>query len=405
MVGVVPDPADPAWVGEAVLALVRAAAERRRPAFLLDLAPEASDLASRFGAVGSEGIAEAVAGEARLPEVAHRDEEHGVAYLPCGLGAPGDELAGSAALAAFAERVRGEEGVLLVLLDREAAAAVSAGWPDGWVLLGEAEAATGGGSLPDDLPELAHIEPRGESPGAEAGRWRRHREGASFPTMKATVAALFLAATAAAWWWYADRVTAGDAGSPLPDVEAPARSGSDAAPGVGPAREDSARDRTLAFSVLIASYASAEAARERVRELSERAEGVFFVSPTPVRGSVWHRVYAGARADREAAEALMERLVEAGAKGEARAWDVRPVPWSFRVDGGLGARAAAADRAESLGRRGVPAYLLSSREGGDTVYRVYSGAFESRGAAGALGERIEEAGVEAELVRRAGAPR
>lgn len=437
-VGAAADPADPGWAGEAAEALTRVAAERRRPAFLLDLAPECTDLATRFDAVGARGFGEAVAGDARLAQVAHRDEEHGVAYLPCGRRASGSELAGSEKLAAFAERVRQEGGVLLVVLDREGAdAAASAGWPDGWVLLGDPEAATGGGSLPGNLPEMGRIEPRekGRShggpdgrPGDDEERWRRHRTGSSFPGLKAAGAALLLAALAGAWWWYADRATGGsgepgttadvaaaDVGSSAaPAGEAAAAAASDSgtarggSPGAASTDRDTAsaagapdRGRRLGYSVLIASYASAEDARDRARELSEGGDGLFFVAPTPVRGSVWHRVYAGAVADRKAAGALMERLVEAGAKGEVRAWDVRPVPWSFRVAAGVSDRSRAEARAEQLRARGIPAYVVP----GGGSYHVYSGAFESRRAAGALRERLDREGIEAELVRRAGAPR
>lgn len=421
VVGLVPDPADPGWIGGAALALARVAAERRRPAFLLDLAPGSSDLDERFGAAGAEGFGEAVSGEVRLPEVAHRDDEHGIAYLPCGRRGGGKELGRSEALSAFAERVRGEGGVLLVILGREAAeGAASAGWADGWVLLGDAEAATGGRPLPGDLPELGRIEPREETGTDGSRRWRRHRENDSFPVLKVAAGALLLAMLAGAWWWYAERVTGGPNGPgstddvAATDLERPGPAAadtpetSDSVRSADTARrggtaEDSVRGPPLEYSVLIASYASARDARERVRELSERSEGVFFVAPTPVRGTVWHRVYAGARADREAARALMETLVEAGAKGENRAWDVRPVPWAFLVAAALPSRARAEARAQELRRRGISAYVVPGGEG--TAFHVYSGAFESRRAAGALGERMERDGVDAELVRRTGSPR
>lgn len=442
MVGVIPDPADPEWVGGAAMELVRAAADHRRPAFLLDLAPGASDLDARFDAVGAVGFAEAAAGEVELSEIARRDEDHGVAYLPGGLRTPGADLAASPALSTLADRIRRADGVLLVVLDRQAARTAAAeGWPDGWLLVGDAGAAAGGEPLPGDLPELGRIEPRQESGAPEASRWRRHREESSFPRWKVAGGALLLAAVAGAWWWYAGRVTRGGgassptAGGPAADTPtatapgtrapgersrpggaegdtaeaaapADAAAPSDAADAAGaPGDEDGApvRGRELGYSVLIASYASAEDARQRVRRLSSGREGVYFVAPTPVRGALWHRVYAGARPDRASGRTLMERLVELGAKGEVRAWDVRPVPWSFRLPRAFGDSAAALSRARQLHGRGIPAYVLPAGDG--ESYRVYVGAYESRDAAAALGEQLQEAGIEAELVRRRGAPR
>lgn len=418
VVAMIADPADPEWTGRAALKLIRAVSERLRPAFLLDLAPESSNLTTRFGAMGSDGFAEAAAGDATLAEIAHRRPQIKAAYLPTGVAAPGEQLAADPALTKLADRVRGAGGVLLVLIDRRAAErAAEAGWPDGWLLLGDPESATAGEPLPGDLPELGRIE-RSES--APSTRWRRHRQSGSFPTLKVAGGILLLAALAAGWWWFAERATGQGAGGAPPATDTVGASADTAggavtgeAQGPGDGATASADpggaapaagadgEGSLEFSVLIASYGTAEDARERARSLSEQVGGVYFVAPTPVQGTLWHRVYAGSAPDREAARSLMERLVDAGAKDEAREWDVRPVPWSFRLSGDVGDRDAALDRAEALLDRGVPAYVLPAAEGGP--YRVYSGAFETRDAAGALEEQLEEAGVDAELVRRAGA--
>lgn len=438
-VGVTADPSDPEWTGRTLLKLLRAVGERHRPAFLLDLAPEASNLTARFGAAGSDGFAEVAEGDASLAGIAHRRPEIEGAYLPCGMSRSGQDLAGSKQLTTLAGRVRDAGGVLLVLLDRRAAGrAASAGWPDGWLLVGDAESATGGEPLPGDLPEIGRIEPR-ESDGRAPGRWRRHRGGSGFPTLKVVGAILLVAVLAGGWWWYANRVTEGGSTGPGPteagavrttavDTVRSADAPPDTVPDDGenaenaPGAEDTGMDggaseaeaddseagasegSTLGYSVLIASYASTADARERVRQLSRQVDGLYFVAPTPVQGALWHRVYAGSLPDRESARSLMERLVEAGAKGDMRAWDIRPVPWSFRLAGDFGRdfddRSAARSWARQLRDRGVPAYVISAADG--SSYRVYSGAFESREDAGALKARLREAGVDAELTRRTG---
>lgn len=435
VVGVLADPSDPAWTGRALLKLIRAVGERRRPAFLLDLAPEASNLTARFGAAGSDGFAEVADGDASLAGIAHRRPEIDGAYLPCGVSRSGEDLAGSKQLTALADRVCDAGGVLLVVLDRRAARrAADTGWPDGWLLVGDAESATGSGELPGDLPEVGRIEPQ-RSDGHASGRWRRHRESGDFPTLRVVGAILLLAALAGAWWWYANRITDdGSGGAGPPEAGAAgttavgtaratnvrsAAAGDDAnaaAAGDGGGESavsgggddasgaNAADGSILGYSVLIASYASAADARERVRQLSEQVNGLYFVAPTPVQGALWHRVYAGSLPDRASAQSLMERLVEAGAKGEMRAWDVRPVSWSFRLDGEggeeFGDRSAAESWARQLRERGVPAYVLPAA-GGD-AYRVYSGAYESREDAEALQARLQDAGVDAELTRRTG---
>lgn len=434
VVGVIADPSDPAWTGRALLKLIRAVGERRRPAFLLDLAPESSNLTARFGAAGSDGFAEVAGGEASLAGIAHRRPEIDGAYLPCGMSSSRQELADSKQLSALAERVRSAGGVLLVVLDRRAARrAADAGWPDGWLRVGDPESAAGGGALPGDIPEVGRIEPEASDSRAP-GRWRRHRESSGFPTLRVVGAILLLAALAGAWWWYANRVSGGEPGGASPaeagaaettaavspratDVRQAAAGGAaeagtegggtelrGSADGDAGGGDAAAEASTLGYSVLIASYSSAEDARERVRQLSERVGGLYFVAPTPVQGAVWHRVYAGSVPDRASARGLMERLVEAGAKEEAREWDVRPVPWAFRLAGDDGRsfadRSAADSWAARLRERGVPAYVLPAPDGAS--YRVYSGAYESGEDAGALEAQLREAGVDAELTRRAG---
>lgn len=162
VVGVLPDLSDPEWSGRAVLELTAAAAEDRRPVLVLDLAPETSDLSSRFDAEGEPGFAEVAAGRVEIWQIIHRDDERGAFFLPCGLRTSGAELAGTRSVRALAERVRPRGGVLLVLLDRHGAgSAASGGWVDGFVRLGEKH--PGEPRLPGDVPELGRLEPSPDS--------------------------------------------------------------------------------------------------------------------------------------------------------------------------------------------------------------------------------------------------
>lgn len=169
VVGVLPDLSDPEWSGRAVLELTAAAAEDRRPVLVLDLAPETSDLSSRFDAEGEPGFAEVAAGRVEIWQIIHRDDERGAFFLPCGVRTSGAELAGTRSVRALAERVRPRGGVLLVLLDRHGAgSAASGGWVDGFVRLGEKH--PGEPRLPGDVPELGRLEPSVESEEREPER-------------------------------------------------------------------------------------------------------------------------------------------------------------------------------------------------------------------------------------------
>jgi cell division septation protein DedD len=164
------------------------------------------------------------------------------------------------------------------------------------------------------------------------------------------------------------------------------------------------REVSLPYSVVIASYSSFDDARE-AQERWLRADRPVYVAPTPVRGVIWNRVYAGVLAEREAAEELMAQLVREGIKDTLRAWDVRPTRYAFAfgTHANLGAPEAVV---ETLLVKGIPAYLVqvpSAGPEGGLAYHVYAGGYESPESASPLRELIERAGLEdVELVERVG---
>jgi cell division septation protein DedD len=159
----------------------------------------------------------------------------------------------------------------------------------------------------------------------------------------------------------------------------------------------------LPYSVLVASFALPEDANRQLREL-DMDELLFVVAPTPIRGRTYYRILAGAREDRLGAEALMRDLVDVGAKEQVRAWDVRPVRFSYEL-GTYNERRAADRRVEELQEKGIPAYRLEGGPEQEPNYRVYAGAFESEQAAEVLGRTLEDAGETARLVTRRGKTR
>jgi len=100
----------------------------------------------------------------------------------------------------------------------------------------------------------------------------------------------------------------------------------------------------------------------------------------------------------------MRELVEAGAKEQVRAWDVRPVRFSYEL-GTYDERRAADRRVDELQEAGIPAYRLDGGTEQELNYRVYAGAYESEQAAEVLGQTLEDAGETARLVTRRGRAR
>lgn len=437
-----------------------------------------------IGGGDGPGLALALAGEARLTDVALRGERRPYVYLPAGAAAPPPaSLVADAELRRFAERARARGGTLLLHLPEEALPE-AAGLLDGYVSLGtlsvpaprgveeygrvlfpEEDAAgaeasgaeprwrvpspAGAGAGPADRasrtpageaedspaggaaepPSAASAEPSAGGPGRAGSRWRRHRARAGAPVVRSVIGALIVVALGVGWWILSRESIAGAFGPPGsgggPEAgpvveEGPGRTpggggagaeGEAGAPGAG-ADLAAGRDGRLAaaaeaapelpYSVLIASYARASDAEARVNELRERRSTLFFVSPTPVRGRLYHRVFAGARGDADAARGLMEELVRSGRKEASSAWDVRPARFAFRL-GVYGSRSDARAAVREAVAAGIPSYLLpGAAVEGDTAFLVYAGAYESEVAARAMATMLERAGRPGELVTRRG---
>ena len=255
------------------------------------------------------------------------------------------------------------------------------------------------------------VEPGGIVEGAperpSAPLWSRHRKPPAFPVARIAFGAAVIAAVAVVWWMIARAADPTERAGPT-QAEAAQTPGDDAAAETPPVFDAAAATRAfesapaLGYSVLIASYADRTDADERLAKLRSRSEGFYFLSPTPVRGVVYHRVFAGALAGRDEGQALMGQLVEARLKDASSEWDVRPSGLTF--DLGLFAGRAQADaRVRTLAGRSIPAYALAATGAADAPWRVYGGAFESERASGPMAEMLTGAGEPATLVERRGA--
>ncbi|MEE8446751.1 MAG: SPOR domain-containing protein [Gemmatimonadota bacterium] len=374
---------DGAGLVERTLEIASAVAEQRRGRTLLVGWGEAGRaLDARLGAGGDEGLTDVLAGRARLTDVARRTPDHRFLYVPTGRS---EEPLPPSRLRQLFERVRMAGGTLLLPV-AEDRSQLPAEWFDA------------------ELPLQSSSEPA-----LVPGRWRRHRVVQGVPIGWVMLALVIIAGLVGGWWVLARLATdreASDGVGAYATATAEGEAGAvgeAAAEGAAGAVPSDAVAPALGYSVLIASYTSLEEARRRAGGLAVPGL-LLFVSPTPIGGTLYYRLFAGALETRQAARELMHALVERGVKESASDWDLRPASLSFRVavhEDSASARAAQRELALS----GVPTYVLPLAAAGDITYQVYAGAYERPEAAVAMGSLLQQAGRDVELVPRRGGPR
>ncbi|MDT8435968.1 MAG: hypothetical protein RRA92_04355 [Gemmatimonadota bacterium] len=451
-----------AWSAGVAAGLADLVGRRRGRTFLACTVPGAEELDGLMDAVDAPGLTRSLAGDLPLSRAARSAPRQAFAYLPAGARAlPLGRLREVPAFHRLLRRVAERGGTVLLYVAEEDLAGEYGPDPDfdlpldGCIAIGDVKEP----ALLAGAPLLARVErPAGAPrPGAEAEAMRaatgpgdaaaagegRAAGGAAAPEGRAgatdrpprrrfgwqlpIVVAVFAVGAVLAWALLAGGSGDGDGapeGAVVADASGPgeaggpsagrAAAGADAAddpdPGEGPAEfappelPAGPAAPELPYSVLIASFARPEDAARQLREGGRAA--ALFVAPTPIRGRVYYRVLAGARAERTAGESLMRELVEAGHKERARAWDVRPVglAWLVGVFHTADEGRAAVRRLEEAGLSPGIAYVVPAGEEGQEVYALYAGAFESEEAAAPLGEMLRAAGQEPRLVSRRGRP-
>jgi cell division septation protein DedD len=373
---------------ERTLEMASAVAEQRRGRTLLVGWGEAGRaLDARLGAGGDEGLTDVLAGRARLTDVARRTPDHRFLYVPTGRS---EEPLPPSRLRQLFERVRMAGGTLLLPVTEDRSQ-LPAEWFDA------------------ELPLQSSSEPA-----LVPGRWRRHRVVQGVPIGWVMLASVIIAGLVGGWWLIARVATDREALDGVGEYATATKVGEaaaegDAVPGdAGAVGADGAVPSdavapALGYSVLIASYTSLEEARRRAGRLAVPGL-LLFVSPTPIAGTLYYRLFAGALETRQAARELMHALVERGVKESASDWDLRPASLSFLVAVHKDTASARAAQAE-LALSGVPTYVLPLAAAGDITYQIYAGAYERPEAAVAMGSLLQQAGRDVELVSRRGGPR
>jgi len=421
-------------------AIATSVARRREHTLLFSAEPGPSPLDELLEAANSEGLPAALEGRVRLTDVAVQRVDRPFVYLPGGSNAAAMRaLLQDHVLVSFIDRVRERGGTLFIVLSDEtilidrlrelidgyvALGEVSLPEVEGFVEFGRvrfedaeggAEAHLGNGSRsgplasPEPVAELTPLP--GHLPRPEVDdHWRRHLEKPGIPLARVALGVGGILGIFAIWWGLAGGWSAGANAGAEPSggrIEPASFEAGSTAPAPDPPFDPNAalaafgEAPELAYSVQIASFAARADAQDRLAELRASGAGFFFISPTPVGGGVYHRVFAGALEGRHEADSLMQALVAAGKKTEAVRWDVRPTRLAFDL-GVYPSEDEANDRVRELAALDISAYALWARSDGEEAWRVYGGAFTADREAAPMAEQLLAVGEPAELMPRRG---
>ena len=150
-----------------------------------------------------------------------------------------------------------------------------------------------------------------------------------------------------------------------------------------------------AYSVVIVAANTAAGADDNLRRVSDLPGAT--ASPSIDGGALWYKVFVGAFATREAAEAFRDSLRLVG-RADETVERIVPLPFAFLIADALVPDSAAAVR-DSLLAQGVPTYALIQADG---LARIYAGAFASPEEAMHLAPVLRAAGVQPRIVYRTG---
>ena len=154
---------------------------------------------------------------------------------------------------------------------------------------------------------------------------------------------------------------------------------------------ESGEDRTLGYSLTLASYRDAGAALRRAEALGRLHPRVAFIlAPVRVDGTTYHRLLAVA-AGADEARALRDTIGSATSGDERSGWIVRRTPMAFElaVVSDLEEARAYVARAEL---QGINAYVVVRNGVDRPIYSVLAGAYRGESEAARMRELLADAG-------------
>ncbi len=142
-------------------------------------------------------------------------------------------------------------------------------------------------------------------------------------------------------------------------------------------------------------YAQSNTVPDIVGDVKLKAQRAVAASSVVQDGATWYRVYVGASADKDSADAQLNQFRAAKIVGDG---SVAIVPYALRLEGGVGATTAHT-RVVAYGRRGIVAYALLQPNGTATLY---TGAFETPSQATTMADSLRALGITPVLAYRTG---
>lgn len=150
-------------------------------------------------------------------------------------------------------------------------------------------------------------------------------------------------------------------------------------------------DRTLGYSLTLASYRDAGAARRRAEALGGLLPRVaFIVAPVRVDGTTYHRLLAVA-AGVDEARALRDTIGSVTPGDDRRRWIVRRTPLAFEL-------AVVSDMGEArtyvagAELQGINAYIVLQNGVDRPIYAVLAGAYQGENEAATMRDLLADAG-------------
>ncbi len=405
------------WAAGVAVGLADIVGRKRGRTYLANVGTDGSELDSLLEVEGGAGLTSALSGSTSVASIARSARQRSFTYLPAGDSAlPLSELRRLPRFRNLLRKMRRGGGTLLLYSSEEDLTVASNRDTgdglalDGCIALGSVRDL----ALELGAPLLARVERPADAPvgpGPESACPDDDREPGAAGRERVAVARLgslsklMIPAVGLLLLWAVWTVT-GSSGeveahadeAPVTAVRIADEPETAASPEVA-SRPLTWRAPAANYSVLVESHIRLSDAEER-RGTFSRNGGLFYVSPTPVRGRIYYRVFAGVHEDQVDALAAMERLVADGRKKAVKLWDVRPVRLAYDL-GTFDSLDGASDRVRTLGADGIPAYALSDSTDAP-AYRVFAGAFESEQAAMAMGDLLASRGLKAELNTRSG---
>lgn len=266
---------------------------------------------------------------------------------------------------------------------------------------------TGPGGPAGAPAEEREIPSRGKRPGGR--KRRRGRKAGPGRLVRPVLLVLVVAAAGFGAWQYLGGGGLPPAVSGIIPAEWRARipflgAGSGETAGTGEAREPAEPVPTdLPWVVALDSYTDLASARRRIDRLAEVEPTVnFFVAPVGGRVSRFYRLLAGPFPDTTRAIAVGDLLGDRSLGSDPGGYLLRETPLAYEL-GTYDDRGVAEERAVALRDRRIPAYILPiPYSDGSERYRIYAGAYADAGEAGLLGSILDDAELDAELVRLRG---